>query len=217
MKRFEFELTDDLYQQVLRPIREKSDLLRILANAIKLIISQREVVTSIDTEKKIVLYINKMSRLIFSLENKIFSFCFPFRARISQSGVLSIGFDDYFDFDSINSSLLLSVVNRDDLFCGSLENVPIIVLEEIENNEWDDSVDFESFCELIKMLMLFEPGYLRYDYDEERANGDIHPLNHLDIYFSSNATMKLGLEHEVQTDWFIDLLDITTVCKYLKH
>ncbi len=76
----------------------------------------------------------------------------------------------------------------------------------------------ENFWVFLRELLLMEDGYIRYDYDEEHENGDIHPLNHYDLFYSSNATFKIGLEDKERQTNFIDLMDINTSCKYLiKH
>ncbi len=73
-------------------------------------------------------------------------------------------------------------------------------------------------------MFLFDPGYVRYDFDddENRCNEATHPLHHLDFYFSSNATMKVGIAKNDQdfAKWeensFESLLDIKLPCYYLK-
>ena len=216
MKKFEFELTDLLYSKALLPIHRKDDLLKLLAHTIKfLVLHPNANTTEIAEDKKLILYIDKMSRLFFCVKDKIFSFRFPFFVGVNpENGSLSISFKDYFKFDSITSSLLLAILEQDDIFNGTLENVNERMLQEIIENEWE-SIDLDGVCELIKVLMLFEPGYLRYDHDEKRAAGAMHPEHHLDIFFSSTSTMKLGLKNSVESEWFIDLVNILTECKYI--
>lgn len=216
MKKFEFELSDLLYDKAMLSVRTKGDLLRLLAHTIKfLILHPAADPTKIVEDKKLILYIDKMSRLFFCVKDKIFSFCFPFYVGVSpEDSSISISFKDYFKFDSITSSLLLAILEQEDLFNGTLENVNEKMLQEIIENEWEN-IDLDGVCELVKHLMLFEPGYLRYDYDVEHKNGAMHPEHHLDIFFSSNGTMKLGLKNSVESEWFIDLVNILTECKYI--
>lgn len=199
MKKFEFELSDLLYDKAMLPIRTKNDLLRLLAHTIKFLILHPTADTiKIAEDKKLVLYIDKMSRLFFCVKDKIFSFSFPFYVGVnSEDNSISISFKDYFQFDSIMSSLLLAILEQEDLFNGTLENVNEKMLQEIMDNEWEN-IDLDAVCELVKYLMLFEPGYLRYDHDVEHKNGALHPEHHLDIFFSSNGTMKLGLKSSVK-------------------
>ena len=73
----------------------------------------------------------------------------------------------------------------------------------------------ENFLGFLRELLLMEDGYIRYDYDEEHKNGDLHPLNHYDLFYSSHATFKIGLNAILSEDEFVDLLDIKSDCKYL--
>lgn len=214
MKKLEFELSELLYDKAMVPIREKGDLLKLLAYTIKFLVSH-PTQTRTSADKKLIIYVDKMSRLVFCVENKVFSFQFPFYVRInSEDNSLSILFKDYFEFDSITSSLLLAILDTDDIFNWSLENINEKILQEIIENEWED-VDVDAVCELVKQLMLFEPGYLRYDHDIEHLNSAIHPEYHIDFFFSSNNTMKLGLKNSIEIEWFIDMLNILTKCKYI--
>ena len=216
MKKFEFELSDSLYDKAMLPIRSKWDLLRLLAHTTKfLVLHPAADTTTIAADKKLILYIDKMSRLFFCVRGKIFSFRFPFYAQISpKDGSLSISFKDYFEFDSITSSLLLAILEQEDFFNGTLENISEKILQVIMENEWEN-IDLDGICELVKQLMLFEPGYLRYDQDEDHKNGAIHPEYHLDIFFSPSCTMKLGLRNNIESEWFIDLVNILTECKFV--
>ena len=118
MKKFEFELSDLLYDKAMLPIRTKNDLLRLLAHTIKFLILHPTADTiKIAEDKKLVLYIDKMSRLFFCVKDKIFSFSFPFYVGVnSEDNSISISFKDYFQFDSIMSSLLLAILEQEDLF-----------------------------------------------------------------------------------------------------
>lgn len=216
MKKFEFEISDLLYNKAKLPIRKKDDLLKLLAYTIKfLVLHPTATATTIAEDRKLILYIDKMSRLFFCIKDKIFSFRFPFYVRVNpEDSSLSINFKDYFEFDSITSSLLIAILEQDDIFNGTLENINEKMLQEIIENEWE-SIDVDGVCELIKQLMLFEPGYLRYDHDKEHANGEMHPEHHLDIFFSSDSTMKLGLKNSIESEWFINLVNILTECKYV--
>ena len=215
MKKFEFELSDLLYDKAMSPIRTKDDLLRLLAYTIKFLILHPTTDTNkIAKDKKLILYINKMSRLFFCVKDKIFSFCFPFYVGVTpEDNSISISFKDYFKFDSMTSSFLLAILEQENLFNGTLENVNEKVLQELLENEWD--IDPDGMCDLVKHLMLFEPGYLRYDHDVEHENGSIHPEHHLDIFFSSNGTMKLGIRNSVESEWLIDLVNTSTECRYI--
>lgn len=216
MKKFEFELSDWLYDKAMLPIRTKNDLLKLLAHTIKfLILHPTPDTATVAEDRKLILYVDKMSRLFFCVEDKIFSFRFPFSIKVnSEDNSISIEFKDYFKFDNIISSWLLAIFEQEDFFNGTLDNVNERILWEIIENNWEN-IDLDVACKLVKYLMLFESGYLRYDHDEEREKGGMHPEHHLDIFFSSSSTMKLGLKNSVKSEWFIDLVNINTECKYV--
>lgn len=218
MKKYEFELNEPLYEKACLPIRTKQDMLQLLALSIKyLICTPINSVGSIPTEKKMILYVDKMSRLLFCVREKIFTFQFPLQVRTNpnDSNHIAITYSGFFDIDTIVSSLLIAIFTQEDLFAGSLESINDKISQELIENEWEE-VDWETLLDLVKTLMLFEPGYLRYDHDIKNANGTLHPEHHLDFFFSSNSTMKLGLPGVVTSDWMLDMLNILTNCKYIR-
>ena len=215
MKKIEFELSDSLYEQSLLPIRSKGNLLELLSHAIKFLISSPIPHSAQPSdEKKLVLYIDKMSRLLFCVKDKIFTFHFPLQVDILDTGYLSLRYKDFLEIDSMVSSLLLSIFSQCEIFRGPLESMSERIIETVLENEWE-RIDSSGLFELIKQLILFEPGYLRYDFDPDRVNGRLHPEHHLDIFFSSTSTMKVGLHSKTDKDWMLDLLDISTDCKYI--
>lgn len=68
---------------------------------------------------------------------------------------------------------------------------------------------------LLRELLLWEEGYIRYDDDPGNVNGDIHPRYHLDVFYSGASTFKLGLRQAIEHATFADILDINTSCRYL--
>ena len=78
----------------------------------------------------------------------------------------------------------------------------------------DEEVD-QCFGLILRMLSM-ELGYIRYDYDPDHENGTMHPLHHLDVNYSSQGTYKLGMNRKIQTDEFVDMLDVKTACRYIQ-
>ena len=56
-------------------------------------------------------------------------------------------------------------------------------------------------------VCMLETGYLRFDFDPKNAKGKMHPLNHLDINYSKDATYKIGLHERIEPVKFLQLLD----------
>ena len=61
--------------------------------------------------------------------------------------------------------------------------------------------------EIFSNICMLEAGYLRFDYDSKNANGKVHPLNHLDINYSRDATYKIGLHERMEPEKFLQLLN----------
>lgn len=60
-----------------------------------------------------------------------------------------------------------------------------------------------------------EEGYIRYDYDPIYEKTRTHPLNHLDINYSSDITYKIGMNRKISIKEFINILDIKEDCAFL--
>lgn len=217
-KKFQFKMDQVLLEKASEPIRSKLDLIRLLVSSLKFALTESlQPIQRIPSNNKMVIYVDKMSRILYFIEDKIFSYQFPFFVKTSSSNPfhLTFSYASLYNIDSISSSLLVAVFNRPDLLDGGLDTIYSKLLEEIVENEWD-SIDIDSFCDLIKHLMLFEPGYVRYDHDIEHANGLLHPEHHIDFYYASNNAMKVGLDTGVEENWFVDLLNVLTNCRYLR-
>ena len=76
--------------------------------------------------------------------------------------------------------------------------------------------EFEGM-ESIYDLLVFDPGYVRYDIDfSDRLDPLNHPAHHLDINYDNASTYKLGLSKEIDFDEFINILNINKKCYFLK-
>ena len=122
MKSIEKKVGIVLYEKLKQPIRTKQQIVLILLEAMKLINDSGE---SCSGEKgKIVIYIDKMSRIFFEMENKIFSFCFPFSLEQMRDGKYKI-YDSLLDLEITNQmiSMLYSIFQEEGKLGESLEGV----------------------------------------------------------------------------------------------
>ena len=71
------------------------------------------------------------------------------------------------------------------------------------DSEYVTDEDKDVFSE----VCMLEAGYLRFDFDPKNVNGRLHPLNHLDVNYSKDATYKIGLHEKMETEKFLQLLD----------
>lgn len=205
-KLFVVDLDQWSIDKLLTPIRRKNDLILYILNAIRLV-GTAGVSTSTDISGHLVISVAKMSRVTCVTQEKIVSVNLPFQVEevdnVIQFYSKSIGFI---------SSVELSHATR--LFLhGDFDNNSCI--SEFADEIMDITELKPGFWGFIKELLLMEDGYVRYDYDSTRVNGRNHPLNHIDICYSSGATFKFGLDMKVEYSEFLDILDIQTECYYL--
>ncbi|MGW7162640.1 hypothetical protein [Paenibacillus taichungensis] len=210
MKEFKVGMTRHLVELVARPIRSKNHIVKLLFEAIPLL-TNGELIQETSTNY-ILLRIDKMKRLFFVIENKIFSFNFPFNVELNPEIINPIIYDaaTNIKLDGINFAVLKTVYDEifsEDDYKGilDLDSELMHIMETFECKPHKDE-----FWLILKRMLSFESGYLRYDYDEKHENGKMHPLNHLDINYSSDNTFKIGLSKNLNCDNFIDIIDINT-------
>jgi hypothetical protein len=195
-------------------IKNKFHILEILLEATRFIKSNKAV--SNTNQPKMILKIEKMSRLFFFNNNKYYSIIFPF-SFIMDNDEPQISYKNLIDINSKTITDLLSILKDSRLnsnFCLDFVE-PICDLEpDYQDNLWL----------LIKDLITIEDGYLRFDNDpdgfknaKEKGQEHRHPENHLDIFYTSNNTFKIGLKHKISPEEFIDYVNTETDCKYLKN
>lgn len=203
-----FKIPESQEKNFFFALREKDDFIRLLLETIKFISIYKY--DSVTTKFNLVLKIDKMSRFIFTSPDKHFSIVCPFKIKeINIDGKKSYLF--YLKDNTEISHLLMSRATgilNEQIFSKNLNDF-------IEKVFDDCSYIDEPLWNLLKHLYLLESGYLRFDHDNEGENGDIHPLNHLDIYYSDDVTFKIGLKKKITHNEMIDLLNNNLERKYL--
>ncbi len=213
MKKYTFNLSSVIYNKVFPQyrVKTKAQIIEILMETTRYILLHNDpeyVVSDEDSIGKIILYIDKMSRLFFFSKNKYYTIVFPFHY-LEDNGKYKIIFQSHIEVNSKLISKVISIIKCDEFKAQcSLDFV-----EPVYDAEGDCDEDFWIF---LRELLLMEDGYIRYDFDSVHQKGDIHPLYHYDIFYSSNATFKIGLNNELHQDNFIDFVNITTDCQYLQ-
>ncbi|MDB5970093.1 MAG: hypothetical protein JWQ90_2543 [Hydrocarboniphaga sp.] len=206
MKLFRFPYDTVQAEWIFSPVRRRGDVITLLMNAIKLMIVNRPPPDDF-VAGELVLSVSKMSRLFFSCESKIISLAFPFFTETNEEGVFFRS-QLYGDIDSRVTSILLALVTSNTvLTCTSALDLAGIFEEEVAG----DTALWPLFFD----LLTYDDGYLRYECDGERQNGHLHPLHHLDIFYSGRATFKLGLRRGIDVDGMRDVMDLLTDCSYL--
>jgi hypothetical protein len=201
-------------------IKSKIQIIKILLEFVRGILLYRETIEGRDIKSPYVkLIIDKKSRIFFFNERKYYTIHFPFNCLI-QEGSLEITYQGYRNIIPIESGIIsgvMEILKNEEFNSSSASDFikPICHIEsEIYDNIW----------ELLKGLLMFEDGYVRFDSDPEeykRAKNEgrehTHPENHIDVFYNNGNTFKLGLKRKSTPDEFIDYFNSKTDCKYLKN
>lgn len=81
-------------------------------------------------------------------------------------------------------------------------------------NEDNKDSYFNKVLKVFKELLSLDTGYIRYDSDKANSS-DLHPEHHLDIFYSKDSSLKIGLRDRYELDKFLLLLDNNTQIKYI--
>jgi len=216
MNRFELAI-DESARKMFFPnerIKTKRKILEILLESCRYIL-YNELSENIRSGEKIVFKNDKMSRLFFVSATKVYSIIFPFNI-YQERGETKINYRNLVDIDSQTISNLISFLknpaNQSEDCYDFIE--PITQFEKPQ----------QSLCWIVLNHLFFsEDGYIRYDNDPighaqalEKNAEHRHPLYHLDIFYSTQATFKLGIERAIIDKEIVDLMNTTTDCKYIK-
>ncbi|MFZ6774295.1 hypothetical protein ACO0LB_16420 [Undibacterium sp. SXout7W] len=206
MKNYQFNI--DKYQAdwMFAPIRTRKEAIGILMRTLKVLLINTPPKNE-SVAGKVILQVSKMSRIFFVSENKVFSLAFPFFVTESD-GIFIFKSHNHSDINHKVSSDILSLLDTPNLFdSSSVFNFaePVDDLCLMDGEIWS----------LFRELLTMEEGYIRFDHDPYHQKGHYHPLNHFDIFFSSNVTFKLGLNEKIDPELLVDMLDLTTPCHYV--
>lgn len=205
LKIYRFPL--DVYQLdwVFSAIRSKRDIILLLMRSIKIMmipIMEPDITSGVMT-----LQVSKMSRLFFSSEDKVFSINFPFTV-IEQEGCLRFRSIHHSDIDGLLTSNVISILES----TTSLESREVLEFADPIFTQSESDPDFWCF---FRDLLMLEDGYIRYDHDELRKNGNLHPTDHLDVFYHSANTFKLGLDRRITADILTDILNLSSDCHFI--
>ena len=190
-----FYLDSALYFRM-PPVRDKISALITIINTVKyILIGEAKPTRKQASDVQIILCDSKrMKRIFYCVENKYISMSFPFN-HINNKFYFKEVYVDNEVISHINSFLTCEQVSTScDLSLDVLLGDDNLVVRQ------------DVFFIFIGLLM-FEDGYIRYDYDPKHENKFSHPVNHLDINYSTPATFKLGLKTSFFCTDFIGMLD----------
>lgn len=156
---------------------------------------------------KMLICTGKMRRVFVEGGGKIFSTALPFSVK-EADGLYSCTLRSGIDLSSKLSSEIIAALST----TNSFDNLEVLGFADDIMGVSDDP---DSLWVALSELITSDDGYLRIDHDPDRENGNLHPLNHIDVFFSQSATFKLGLSEKLEIEALSDLLNVGTDCHYL--
>ncbi|HMS66891.1 MAG TPA: hypothetical protein PKD18_02085 [Saprospiraceae bacterium] len=187
------------------PLRDKIDYIRVIIYATRYLLLNFEV-DSVECTSSMKLCIDKMSRLFFYKDKKYFSVSFPFTIQVNGNDIIYISTLSGKPITSESVSHVISIIED-----SKFKLNPSLTDYYLESDS-SSSIGIA----ILEELFQAEPAYIRYDNDVVNQNAKLHPLNHFDINYSSYGTYKIGLENEIESNYFDDFLNIRTDCRFLR-
>jgi hypothetical protein len=206
IKEVSFNLDERLINLFFAPVRKKEDIIMLMMNIVQFIgISSRITIEPI--KGRMVLRTSRTNRAFLYTDKKHFSISFPYKIIESEDG---------FEAHSIiNGEISRATISKIKSILIDGEAMDGGCISSLANLVLDESLLAPAFWGIFRELIFMEDGYLRYDHDKERENGHIHPLNHLDIFYSNRAGFKVGLKSTLDEGELIDIMEHSSNCRYL--
>ena len=200
-----FPIYSDVDKYFLKSIRSNFDVIEIWMRSVQLVLLQNTILNK-DSSTYLYYISNKINRIFISNEDRLFSVNFPFKI---------VQCEQRYKIYTIHSKLEISYYD----IANILEFLNSRTIDMNLDNILDDinTLYIENYnaLQILFECLFTEHGYIRYDLDAINEHENIHPLNHLDIYFSDQDTFKLGLKHSINLDQLLDILNEKTNCWYL--
>ncbi|WP_333616488.1 hypothetical protein [Bacteroides pyogenes] len=218
-KIFECKMNNHMYDVIFstnRLIKNKTQLVRILLETIRYMMYQHD----LDNPKgKIVIFVDRMSRLFFFSKEKYYSISLPMTIKkLNPVEESAPKYEFELNGMKLTSELISSVIRLTDL---RFEQISCAIDFADILDEEESRLGKDVWC-VFRDLLLSEEGYVRYDKDtgaymeaKNKQQPDLHPENHLDICIHSKNQFKIGLKEELSENDFIDIFNLKTDCKFL--
>lgn len=207
MKNLIYDLDKYQLDRLLQPFRRKGNVIIFWMEVIKLILSYAKPSPENRAGEMFVCF-DKMRRVFVHSNAKAFSVGFPFSVK-EVGGVIEFSTGSGIEIDSRVSSEVIFILSSAKAFNNQ---EPLGLIDDLEQSSGDPNTLWQVLGELVQA----DDGYVRLDHDPDRENGDLHPLNHLDIFYSQSATFKLGLRNRYEVMQFLDVLNIKSDCSFIE-
>lgn len=207
MKQITYNITENLHQIVFpnHRIKDRIELLLIILETIRCLLISKPRNEGDKNKPYLVLCVKDMRRMIFFDEKKYYSIACPFNIYIDNQNPVFCYNETIIDAKVISD--LIYFFKSEDYYATSWEE---FILSLVDDN------DLSSLWPIVKHMMTYDIGYIRYDDDEDgflRAQKGhkpkLHPRYHIDTNISNESTFKKGLCASIKDEEFIHLLDNT--------
>lgn len=208
MKEYSFVIDKYQYDSIAKAVRSRFAVISTWMEIVKLVINYYPPDVRLQAGS-VQIRSSTMKRLFVLGPDRMFSLAFPFHIKF-QEGQYFVESLSHIKVDSSLTSHMLTFMRV--LEAGSIDS------EWALTSFLDENVNGVSdFWMLFLELLNAEDGYLRFDHDEVRENGNLHPLDHVDLFYSNSATFKIGFHSKIEIEHAIDLLNLETDCYYLSQ
>lgn len=165
-------------------------------------------------DENCVLVVDKMSRLFIRYGESIHTIHFPFTTIMCDDK--AVFYLNEIEINSKTITILQDFFSRCDAI-SEMDDFYEIYLQITNEYELSQCEEKDTW-EMIKTLVLFEPGYLRYDRDfSDSMNEYRHPPYHIDFYYSNTATFKIGLYKDITLEELELIIDKEQNCWFAEN
>lgn len=202
-------------------IRKKKDLILLLLNSITQLNNSDLLETRNANEKNsFAIVTGDINRLFYNIEgSKIITFVIPFLVRRENLKYQVYDRVTHILIDSTIISPLITALNDDAFDPESYDpdkSIEDLILPAIDRLEENTIQDYQEIWSILQTLFLFEPGYIRYDFDSIHNKGKMHPLNHYDVNYTNMASFKMGLQNKTKIKDIINFINKKTETFFLE-
>lgn len=211
-----FEITERMHKKFFDfPIRKKRDSIILLINLCDYLLNFSQISDSEKIISSMYIKNNNGYRLFYEESGKTYTLCSPFRFYVVDDSI-EITNSILGIIGNPEISLLKRIFITEKLYSLKDAVDSYCLIETIIYEDFNSiSITPQEMWNFLISFISYESGYLRYDYDPKNCNGKIHPLHHLDIFYTNYSTFKFGIKKTMPIEDFIDMFDSETDQLYL--
>lgn len=185
------------------PVRDSYDNFLNTLTFIEIINSCGYCRTENESEAELAIFTGSTNRILIKKEYGFYTMCLPFQ-------IIDYGGNISFNYDICNmpiTSIFISIMRSCVEACRDYGYSHEDILENIMMNYSLELREAVNYCDIFTSLLTEDHGYFRFDDDEENENGRIHPRYHFDFYYRNYSSIKIGINRNIQFDFFKKLFD----------